>query len=61
MGQQRADREFAMVRDGNRDAADVGAALHDDMTSAPAHLDEPVSLKDPTGFASVRSRRLISC
>lgn len=43
---------FAMVWDGNRDAAGVRAALHDDMTSAPAYLDEPVLLKDPTDLAS---------
>jgi hypothetical protein len=41
-----------VVWNGNRDAAGVGAALHDDMTSAPAHLNEPVLLKDPTNFAS---------
>jgi hypothetical protein len=40
------------VWDGNRDTARAGAALHDDMTSAPAHLDGPVLLKDPTDFAS---------
>ena len=39
-GQQRADRELAVVWNGNRDAAGLGAALHDDMTSTPAHLDE---------------------
>jgi hypothetical protein len=41
-----------VVWNGNRNAAHVGAALHDDMTSAPAHLEEPVLLKDPTGLAS---------
>ena len=51
-GQQRADRELAVVWNGNRDAAGLGAALHDDMTSTPAHLDEPVPLKNPTDFAS---------
>ena len=30
----------------------IDASLHDDMTSAPAHLDEPVLLKDATDFAS---------
>ena len=51
-GQQRADRQLAVVWNGNRDAAGLGAALHDDMASAPAHFDEPVLLKDPTNFAS---------
>jgi hypothetical protein len=51
-GQQRADGELTVVWDGNRDTTGVGATLHDDMTSAPAHLDEPVLLKDPTDFAS---------
>jgi hypothetical protein len=51
-GQERADSELTVVWNGNRDAAGVGAALHDDVTSAPAHLDEPVLLKDPTGLAS---------
>jgi hypothetical protein len=51
-GQERSDRELAVVWDGNRNVAGVGAALHDDMTSTPAHLDEPVPLKDPTDFAS---------
>jgi hypothetical protein len=37
---------------GNRDAAGVGAALHDDVASAPADLDESVLLKNPTGLAS---------
>jgi hypothetical protein len=41
-----------VVWDGNGNAADVGAALHDDMTSAPAHFGESVLLKDPTGLAS---------
>jgi hypothetical protein len=57
-------REVAVIWNGNRDAAGVGAALHADMTSAPAHLDEPVLLKYlrlriPTGreatHASLRS------
>jgi hypothetical protein len=46
------DRELAVVWNGNSDAAGVSAALHDDMTSAPAYLDEPVLLKDATNFAS---------
>ena len=46
------DRELAVVWDGNRDTAGVGAALHDDVTSAPAHFDEDVLLEDPTDFAS---------
>jgi hypothetical protein len=45
-------QEFAVVWDGNRDAAGLDAAPHDDMTSPPAHLDEPVLLTDPTDFAS---------
>src|SRR5437762_6557320 len=49
---QRADRELAMVWNGNRHAAGVGAALHDDMTSPLTYLDEPVPLKDPADFAS---------
>src|SRR2546426_12750275 len=57
-GQQRADRELTVVRDGNRDAAGVGAALHDDMTPAPAHLNEPMLLKDPTNFASRQDAKL---
>jgi hypothetical protein len=51
-GQQRADRELAVIWNGNRDAASADAPLHDDMTSALAHLDETVLLKDPTDFAS---------
>ena len=51
-GQQRADGELPVVWNGDRDTAGVGATLHDDMTSPPAYLDEPVLLKDPTGFAS---------
>src|SRR5436309_433264 len=50
--QQLASAELAVVCDGNRDIAGVGAALHVDMTSAPTHLDEPVLLKDPIDFAS---------
>lgn len=38
---QRTDRELALVRNGNRDAAGADAALHDDMTSALAHLGNP--------------------
>lgn len=49
---QRADREFAVIWNWNRDAASIRAALHDDMTSAPAHFDETVPLKDPIHFAS---------
>jgi hypothetical protein len=44
-GQQRADRQLSVVRNGNGDAASVRAALHDDVTSAPAHLDESVLLR----------------
>ena len=51
-GQQRADRELAVVGDWHRDAAGIGAALHDDVTSALAHFDEPVLLKDSTDPAS---------
>jgi hypothetical protein len=49
---ERPDRELTVIGNGNRDVASVGAPLHDDMTSAPAYLDEPVLLKDPTGVAS---------
>jgi hypothetical protein len=41
-----------VVRDGNRDGASAGSALHDDMASALSHLDEPVPLSDPINFAS---------
>ncbi len=51
-GQERTDRQLAVVWNGNRNAAAIGAALHDDVTSAPTYLDEPVLLKDPTDFAS---------
>jgi hypothetical protein len=42
--QERTDRELSMVWDGNRDAAGIGAALHDDVTSAPTRLDESMLL-----------------
>jgi hypothetical protein len=34
--QERVDREFAVIWDGNGDAAGVGALPHDDVTSTPA-------------------------
>lgn len=50
--QKRADRQLAVVWNGNRDAVRVGPALHDDMASTPAHLEEPVLLKNATRLAS---------
>ena len=50
--QERADRQLAVIWNGDRDAAHVGPALHDDMTSTAADLDESVLLKDVTRLAS---------
>jgi hypothetical protein len=57
-GQQRTDGELAVIWDGNRDTAGIGAALHDDVTSALAHLDEPVLLKDRQTSRPDRTRSL---
>jgi hypothetical protein len=47
-----------VVWDGNRDTACLGAALHDDMTSAPTHLNGPVLLKTRQTSRPDRTRSL---
>ena len=42
--QQRADGEFAMLRDRDRDRGGIDATLHHDVTASPPNLDESVLL-----------------
>jgi hypothetical protein len=56
--QQRANPDFGVIGDGNRDRAAVNGALHDHVTAATPNFDESARSQQCADFAARKDAKL---